>query len=169
MYEFTPKKSNNNDGLALIALVATTLLFMFLSSLDFPYRSLMQLLAIMFLTLSLALLGRYRFRTYSYTLAPDGQGAYDLCVTEITRRSRITVCRISTRSIERALLGTSENKKQLRSDVKYRKRFDYCIDLIPKRKICIFSNEGGEQIYIELSECAGLLELLTPAEDASEL
>lgn len=161
MREFIPKKSNNNDSTALIALIAASLCMMFASSVDgLPYRSLAQLLTLMLLTLAIALLGRFRFRTYVYSIIVNDEGGQDFCVTEIKKKSRITVCRISLASVEKVLLGTPENKKARKQEAKYRKLFNYCIDLAPKKTVCIFSNEGGEDSYIEVSFCDGLLEAL---------
>ena len=143
-------------GLFIISLVA-----MFSSGIpSLPYRSVMQTLALGILALALAMLGRYEFKTYAYSIDKREDGGYDLSVTEIKRRSRITVCRIGVESISEATEMTKQNKKQLKEKRKDRKSFNYCIDLAPARAICLLASEGGEEFFICLSYIPELFEIL---------
>ena len=152
MKEFIPKRSNTLSKQITMGLFILSLVAMFASGVPgLPLRSVMQTVALIVLATAIAMLGRFEFKTYTYTVSTNDDGKLDLVVTELKRRSRITVCRVSIDGISEATEITAENKKQLKEMRKGRKSFNYCIDVAPARSICIIANEGGEELVISLS------------------
>jgi hypothetical protein len=161
MKEFIPKRSNSLSKQVIMGLFIISLVAMFSSTIpNLPFHSLMQLFALITLAVAIALLGRYEFKTYAYEITKNGEDEYDLTVTEIKRRSRITVCRISLSSISELHDISRENKSNLKELRAGRKSFNYCVDIAPPRTCCIVTNEGGEETVIYLSFIPELFEML---------
>ena len=161
MKEFIPKRSNTLSKQVTMGLFIISLVAMFASGIpNLPYRSIMQTLSLIILAAALAMLGRFELKTFVYAISKRDDGGLDLTVTEIKRRSRITVCRVALDGISETKEITKENKKQLKEMRKSRKSFNYCIDLAPARTICIIANEGGEELMISLSYVPELFEIL---------
>ena len=167
MYETTPKKSNKAAHYtAALLLIAAFAAMLFSTMPNLPYRSVMQLAALVMLSFSILLITRYTLCTYSYSVI-ESNGEYDLTVTELKRKSRITVCRIGLEGIERVTLARRADKEQaskLKADSKGRKAYSYCVDLAPAEYIHILAEECGESITIKLSYDERLLEILQNAE-----
>ena len=162
MKEFIPNRSNTLSKQVTMGLFIISLVAMFASGLPgLPYRSVMQTIALIILATAIAMLGRFEFKMYTYAILTDEDGRPDLVVTEVKRRSRIAVCRVSIDGISDAIEITKENKKQLKEMRKGRKSFNYCIDLAPARSICIVANEGGEELLIQLSHVPDLFTILS--------
>ena len=162
MREFFPKRSNTLSKQITMGLFMISLVAMFASGIpNLPYRSVMQTFALIVLAAALTMLGRFEFKTYTYAISKREDGGYDLTVTELKRRSRITVCRIALEGISEVYEITKENKKQLKEMRHSRKTFNYCIDLAPARTICIIASEGGEELVICLSYISELFEILS--------
>lgn len=121
----------------------------------------MQLVAVIILGVALLILGRYVYSTYAYAIIENDDGGLDFTVTELKRRSRITVCRIGLDGIEKIVKVTKENKKSADSERKGRKLFNYCVDMSPAEQYYIFSEECGESLLIKISPDDRLFELLT--------
>ena len=161
MKEFIPKRSNTLSKQITMGLFILSLVAMFASGVPgLPLRSVMQTFALIVLATAIAMLGRFEFKTYTYTVSTKDDGGFDLVVTELKRRSRITVCRVAIDGISEATEITAENKKQLKEMRKGRKSFNYCIDVAPARSICIIANEGGEELVISLSYIPELFYIL---------
>ena len=164
MYDFIPPKSNKTADYTSAALLIISLVAMLFSKLpSLSYRWIMQLAALLMLATALMLLGRFVFKRYQYSLIAKDDGGFDLTVTEIARRSRITVCRISLSGIESASLIAGSDKaakKDIRKRSSGRKVFNYCVDMSPAKYICIFANECGESLLIKLSYDSALFEIL---------
>lgn len=167
MKEFIPVRSNMLSKQLTMGLFIISVAAMFFSGLpNLPFRSVMQLLSLTLLAVAMGLLGRYEMRRYSYAIVERDGGGHDLTVTEIKRRSRITVCRVSLEGVSEALDITKENKKQLKQMREGRKYFNYCVDLSPAHTCTIVANEGGEEYLISLSYIPELFEILSAAKDS---
>lgn len=155
MYDVIPPKSNKNADYTSAALLIISLVAMFFSKLpSLSYRWIMQLCALFMLAMALMLLGRFVFKRYQYSVISGDGGGFDLTVTELTRRSRITVCRISLSGIESVLIVNGSDKttkKDIRKRSSGRKVFNYCVDMSPAKYICVFAEECGEPLLIKLS------------------
>ena len=164
MYDFIPPKSNKTADYTSAALLIISLIAMFLSRLpNLPYPWIMQLSALTMLAVALMLLGRFVFKRYQYSVTSGEDRGGDLLVTEVTRRTRVTVCRISLSGIERVLIAYGSGKsakKDIRKSSSGRKVFNYCADIRPAKYLCVFAEECGEPLLIKLSYDEALLEIL---------
>ncbi|MBQ8141363.1 MAG: hypothetical protein IJ038_06700 [Clostridia bacterium] len=162
MYEFTPQKSNKAAQYTSLILIITSVLAMFFSNLpNLPYRSVMQLAALFALSVALMLLGRYVFKGYVYAVIENDDGGYDFTVTEIKRKSRITVCRIGLSGIEEAVIVKKSDKKELSQKASGRKAFNYCVDMSPEEYCCILCEECGEKLLIKIQPDERLFGILS--------
>ena len=164
MYDFIPPKSNKTADYTSAALLIISLIAMFLSRLpNLPYPWIMQLSALTMLAVALMLLGRFVFKRYQYSVTSDEDRGDDLLVREVTRRTRVTVCRISLSGIERVVIAYGSDKKakkDIRKSSSGRKVFNYCVDIRPAKYLCVFAEECGEPLIIKLSYDEALLEKL---------
>lgn len=161
MKEFIPQRSNTLSKRVILALFVISISAMFFSTVpNLPYRSVMQLLSLVILALAIAMLGRYEFQSYLYAIIENEQGGLDLTVTELKRRSRITVCRISLNGIERVEDITPKSKKQLKDLRKGRRTFNYCVDISPAHSCFILTDECGEKLAVSISYIPELFEIL---------
>ena len=165
MYEVTPKKSNKAAQYTSVTLLISAFAAMVFSGIPgIPFRAVMQFLALVILSLSILLMTRYTLCAYSYAIVSDHSGGYDLTVTELKRKSRITVCRIGLSGIEQVTLAKSADKAlsaNLKELSKGRKAYNYCIDLAPAQYIHIISEECGEALVIKLSYDERLFSILS--------
>lgn len=161
MKEFIPRRSNTLSKRVILALFVVSVSAMFFSTVpNLPYRSVMQLLSLVILALAIAMLGRYEFQSYMYAIIENDRGGLDLTVTELKRRSRITVCRIKLDGIERVEDITPKSKKQLKELRKGRRSFNYCVDISPAHACLILTDECGEKLAISISYIPELFEIL---------
>lgn len=162
MYEIIPKRTNKAPEYVCFIMIITAFLAMFFTTLpSLPFRSLMQLGALILLGVALMLLGRYVYKAYAYAIIQTDEGELDFTVTELKRRSRITVCRIGLNGIEKIVKVTKENKKEIEAERRGRKVFNYCVDMSPTEEYYIFSEECGESLLIKLSPDEKLFELIS--------
>ncbi len=162
MYEVIPKRTNKAAEYVSFIMIITAFLAMLFTTLPtLPYRSLMQLASLVLLGVALMLLGRYVYKTYAYAIIQTDDGKLDLTVTEVKRRSRITVCRIGLDGVEKIVKVTKENKKATEAERTGRKVFSYCVEMSPAEQYYIFSVECGEPLLIKLSADEKLFELIS--------
>jgi hypothetical protein len=171
MYETVPKKSNKAAHYtSAVLLVAAFAAMFFSASPRLPYRSVMQLAALVMLAFSILMMTRYTLCSYAYSVIEE-DGGYDLTVTELKRKARITVCRIGLGGITAVTLAKRSDKEQsakLKSDSQGRKTYNYCVDLAPAEYIHLLTEECGERIVIKLSYDERLFEILKRAEDQNK-
>jgi len=153
--EFRPVKSNNKaNSLTIILFLGAVILLVlngFLQGL--PFRWVLQLFPILFLTASVFLVARYVVRYYLYRIELS-EGSADLTVTELSGKRQITVCRISVGGIKECMLidMADGGKEKLREMKKQKgKKFDYRVDLAPEKSILILTDEGYDTSMILLS------------------
>lgn len=166
MYKVTPQKSNRVAPYTSGVLLIGAFLAMFFSTLEIPYRSVMQLIALIMLSFSVLMLTRYTLASYSYAVIQNADGECDLVVTELKRKSGITVCRIGLRGIEDVTLAKRADKAltaKLKERSKGRKSYNYSIDLAPAEYIHILTEECGESLTIKLSYDERLFAILKDA------
>ena len=164
MYEITPQKSNKKaQYLSTILLISAFAAMVFSSASWLAYRSVMQIIALLAMAVAVMLMVRYNLSTYTYAIVTSEDGGYDLTVTEIKRKSRITVCRISLSGIESAVIVDASNKKEITERAKKYKRFNYCVDLNPERSVYLFAEECGERLALRLSFDQKLFDIISAA------
>ena len=163
MYEITPQKTNRRAHYISAILLIAAFISMFASNLpNLPYRSVMQFSALVMLSVSVLMIIKYTLSSYSYAIIKDGDG-YDLTVSELKRRSNITVCRIALDGIEQITLASRSDKDlctKLTEASKGTKTYNYTVDLAPAEYIHLITNECGERITIKLSYDKRLFEIL---------
>lgn len=171
MYEVIPKKSNKAAHYtSAVLLIAAFAAMFFSASPKLPYRSLMQFAALIMLGFSILMMTRYTLCSYAYSIIEE-DGEYDLTVTELKRKARITVCRVGLGGITQLTLAKRADKEQadkLKADAKGRKTYNYCVDLAPAEYIHLLTEECGEKIIIKLSYDERLFEILKRAEEQNK-
>lgn len=162
MYEVFPKKKDATARNLAAVLFIVAVIAMYISTLPgLPLRSVVQLLSVGLIALGLVIMGRYIFSAYSYAIVQTDEGGCDFTVTEIKRRSRITVCRISVSGIESIEILKRGEKDRLAALRKGRKTFDYRVDMMPSQYCCILANECGEAVAIKISYDEKLIAILS--------
>ena len=112
MYEVIPKKSNKAAHYtSAVLLIAAFAAMFFSASPKLPYRSLMQFAALIMLGFSILMMTRYTLCSYAYSIIEE-DGEYDLTVTELKRKARITVCRVGLGGITQLTLAKRADKEQ---------------------------------------------------------
>lgn len=172
MYEVTPTKSNRRAQYTSAVLLIAAFSAMLFSTLpNIPYRSVMQFSALVMLSFSILMLTKYSFSSYVYSVIQSADGEYDLTVTELKRKSKITVCRIGLNGIEQVTLAKRADREQtakLKEKSNGRKTYVYCVDLSPAEYIHLLTEECGESLVIKLSYDERLFDILKSAESKNK-
>lgn len=146
MYEYIPEGKRSGMKRLCFGLFAGAILLFFASGFEgifFP--ALMQTVSVLVITLTIMLMGRYLLRHYLYRVADDGEGV-DLRVDELSRRGRVTVCRLSLSQ----LVSAREWSDEIRPP-RGVKIYNYCVDIKPTDSWLLEFEDGGQSIYIRLS------------------
>lgn len=110
----------------------------------FPYASIVQILAVMLLTVAIYLLTSFALKTYTYKVdfrvgndnVADG---HDFYIIENRGKRNIPLVRIDLKYLRAITPETKENRKALREDLKAKgecaKFYTYCPDLCPKNAV----------------------------------
>ena len=167
MYETIPSRSNKKSQyISILLLIGAFAVMLFSAIPDLPFHSVIQFMSLALLTVSIFMMTRYILCSYSYAVIHADDGKLDLTVSEIKRKSRITVCRIGLVGIESVTLVKSTDKElseNLKANGKGRKSFNYCIDLAPAQYIHILAEECGQRIVLKLSYDEKLFSILSDA------
>ncbi len=162
MYEVQPKKTNNLAANLSLVLIFGGILAMYFSSLpSIPFRPVMQTVSLLIIAFAIMLLGRYVFKSFSYSIVDTEGDGLDFTVTELKRRSRITLTRVSLSGISEIIPLKSDAKEIMAKKKKGRKSFNYCVDLCPKESYLILCEECGEKYAIRISADEKLITLLS--------
>lgn len=162
MYEVYPKKKDGTARNLAAVIFIVAVIAMYVSTLPgLPLRAVVQLFSVALIAFGILLMGRYIFTSYTYAVVLNDEERYDLTVTEIKRRSRITVCRISVSGIEKVEVLKKGEKEGLAELKKGRKVFDYRVDISPAQYCCVLANECGEEVAIKLSYDEKLVSILS--------
>lgn len=142
---YTYETVHKNQIATTIAFILTVVAFgaiFFVSSNPIPYASVIQLVAIMLLTVAVYLVTSFSLKTYIYKVdfrAGNGDttsDGYDFYIIEKRGKRNITLVRIDLKYLRALTNETKENRKALREDIKARgecaKFYTYCPDLYPK-------------------------------------
>lgn len=169
MYEYIPPQ-NHKKALHIIFSLAVggTVLFALGALLDrVPFHGLWQFCGIAAWTFAVFIYTRYVTKGYVYGVERGENEACDFLVTELARKSRLTVCRLSLDSIEDVIIlrkADKRNKKRLfeRLRGEGRKIFDYSAEIFPSVKYFVLAEEGGEKFAVAIVADDTLLRLLMP-------
>lgn len=162
MYSYKPKKTNKiAEGAAIFLLAVAAILIIFPSIIEISYVGIVQTVGMVSAVTALALLTRYTFKSFYYTVREgDGENSLDLVVTECQGKREYAVCRIALSSIEEIIVADENNKSELKKKCAGRKIFSYFVELSPKNQCYIFATECGESLLIKLTPDQTLLSLL---------
>ena len=145
MYEYAPKSKKGREmRLFLVCLASALLLLLLLFLPQTPAPHLCRLLGVGLAAASVWIASRYLWRSYIYRVAPrgDGNGSLDLTVTEIYRRRRRVVCRISLADIEEV---SREKAEKNRPHEGSERQFQYT-DVIDSTAFCILTVRDGNSL-----------------------
>ena len=158
MYSFSPKKTNKiAEGLSVCLFSFAAVLLVITSRLDLPYFGLIEGIAVALLVAALAVLSRYTFKSFTYSVQErDGEGL-DLIITERQGKRRFAVCRIALSGIEEIIVPDENNKDVLKKKRAGRKVFAYYVEIKPQSECYVFTTECGEPLLIKLSPDEKLL------------
>ncbi len=141
---YTYRSIHKNQIATTIAFILTVVAFgaiFFVAANPIPYASIVQLVAVMLLTVAIYLVSSFSLKTYIYKVDfRTGNGnstadGYDFYVIEKRGKRNITLVRIDLKYLRALTPETKENRKALREDLKTRgdcKFYAYCPDLYPK-------------------------------------
>lgn len=164
-YEYMPKANNKGlkaicTGLFFGAVVLFGASGMMGDVIKMPW--LMQFISICMLTVSILLMGRYLLRYYLYRVE-EVDGGVDFTVDEITRRGRVTVCRLGLSDLVSIKEWNDENKPP-----RGKKIYNYCVDARPAASWVAEFADGEDRIYIRFSPDGKMLTILENAQTGRE-
>ncbi len=177
MYEWIPKPRNQTARNTIFLLFggSAALLLVTVAFPQVPFRWGFQLVALGLLTAAVFLVTRYLTKRFIYRIVEDGEGGYDLTVTETASNGKraVTVCRVGmdhVLSVQRLDLsdGGDSLAKWNATKKKRTKIFDYCMELRPTVSALVLVREGGEELLLRLSPEEELIALLEQAARGEE-
>lgn len=158
MYEYIPEGSRSGmKRLCLWLFVAAILLFFASGFEGMLYPSVMQMVSVAIITVTIMLMGRYLLRHYLYRVADDGEGM-DFRVDELSRRGRVTVCRLALAQLVSAKEWNDETKPPRGVKI-----YNYCVDIKPRDSWLLEFEDGDDRIFIRLSPDDKLKQCFTEA------
>jgi len=171
MYEIQPKKTNElGRNLALVLFFGGALAMYFSTLPNLPLRPVMQMISILVLAFSLMLLGRYVFKSFSYAVIENDEGGLDFTVTELKRRSRITLTRVSLSGISEVIPLSESSKKILAEKKKGRILKNLLTDRLLGLAVGLVRGVAyGCILLMIISYCAGLGENIQKQVDESKI
>ena len=128
----------------ILTVVAFGAIF-FVGANPIAYASIIQLVAVMLLTVAIYLLTSFTLKRYTYKIdfrVGDGDtvsDGYDFYIIENKGKRNITLVRIDLKFLRAVTAETKENRKALRDEVKSKgelaKFYTYCPDMYPNNAI----------------------------------
>ena len=146
MHEYIPEGKRNGMKRLCFGLFAGAILLFFASGFEgIAYPAVMQSVSVLIIALTIMLMGRYLLRHYLYRVADDGEGL-DLRVDELSRRGRVTVCRLSLSQLLSAKEWSDSTKPPRGVKI-----YNYCVEIRPQNSWILEFEDGEDRIYIRLS------------------
>ena len=166
-YEYRPTPDKRKEKL-LALLFGGVGLGAYASSLSryVPYPALLQLAAVLLLTLALALVGRYLLRNFCYTVAPRRDGGEnapdDLTVTELYGRRRSVVCILSLAEIRGVTPVSGTDRKTLRAMTQGATIYRYVASLWSADAYLLEIEHEEMRFFLKIHADKALLDCITP-------
>ena len=135
-YEYTPENKNPAEKLLVsLALVFAAASFGVSQLRGIPYPAILQFIAVVFLTVAVALANRCILRSYTYTVTePDGAGQRDFVITEHYGRKHTAVCRVGLSQLLSVRAVRADEKTVIRDAEKAANFiYRYLTQLFPKK------------------------------------
>ncbi len=159
-----PKNQNARKVFFLLlgAAAATVALSYFLSA----YKGIVQLVALIFLVISVLIYTRYVGSSYSYEVAHDSEGTPIFLVTQLSGKRQTALCRVNLCDIVGIEALTGEQYRAYKPEPGI-KRYNYTPTMGPAEVHLMRVNSRTEKavVFLELSEeyCAMLLSFVEEA------
>lgn len=144
---------------ALLCLVCGASLFILAGNGFVVYPAAAQLISIALIAASIYIASAYLLREYTYAIEPnthvvdddDLSAQYDLIITEAKGKKQVKVCHIEMSEITGVRVIDPNNRKQIQSERKDKKRYTYDTCFAASRQIEILSTIDGEDYSIIVS------------------
>lgn len=144
---------------ALLCLICGAALFILAGNGYAAYPAAAQTISIVLIVASIYVASAYLLREYTYSIEPnthiveddDLSRQYDLIITEAKGRKQIKVCHIEMSEITGVRVIDPDNRKQIRSERKNKKRYTYDTRFAASRQLEILFTLDGEDYSIILS------------------
>jgi len=166
MYEITPQGNRQKAKNIVSALILGGFAVMLVTSVadSMPFKWAFQLGGLAVITAGIFVLTRYVSRTFSYKVEQTDTGA-DFTITELQRKSFVTVCRIALSNIKEIKVFDSTQKsaeKDFLATVRKdgRKTFNYCVDINPDKFVWVVADECGQSVAVKITYDEKLCEIL---------
>ena len=170
MYEYIPEKNVKRSRAVVFLIIIGAIALVTITSFipDLPFFGVLQTLFLAIAGIGIFIFTRYVSRELIYRIEKRGVDEdseyeeYDLTVTEVQGRSRITVCKISLRSISDVTVCSRNTQIAQKNRVRGEKRklYNYCADMFTQKMCYIYATECGEDVTVVLSYDEKLCEYL---------
>ena len=152
-------KNTSAKVTSLLCLICGAALFILSGNGYVAYPAAAQLISIALIAASIYVAAAYLLREYTYAIEPnthvvdddDLSAQYDLIVTEAKGKRQVKVCHIELSEITGVRVIDPNNRKQVQSERKNKKRYTYDKCFAANRQIEILSTIDGEDYSIILS------------------
>ncbi len=158
-YEYTPEKKNTAEKILVsLALVFAAASFGVSQLKGIPYPAILQFIAVVFLTVAVALANRCILRSYTYTVTePDGAGERDFVITEHYGRKHTAVCRVSLSQVLSVRAARADEKTVIRDAEKAANFiYRYMTRLFPKEFLLVTVQTGDAVTLLRIPAEKGL-------------
>lgn len=163
-YEYTPENKNPAEKLLVsLALVFAAASFGVSQLRGIPYPAILQFIAVVFLTVAVALANRCILRSYTYTVTePDGAGQRDFVITEHYGRKHTAVCRVGLSQLLSVRAVRADEKTVIRDAEKAANfTYRYLTQLFPKKFLLVTVRTGEAVTLLRIPAEKGLEDALT--------
>ncbi len=161
MYEYIPNPKTKKAKVLGTVLFFLSLAVFFLSGFKgLAYPAVLQLCAIVMMTAAILIIGKYLTHSFLYRVE-ETDGVWEFAVDELTRSSRVTVCRLELAKLVRVEAVTKGFRFPKRAKV-----YNYCVDIAPTDSYLLTFSDGAfsfddKEILVRLSPDARLLEIFS--------
>lgn len=174
MYEYIPRKTNKKAMYLVLMLLIGGVAVLFSSTLIMrSFRWIFQLIGIGFMTASIFLLTRYISKSFIYGIEQGHKEGYELTVTEVQGKRRITVCRLTVAlmsGVETVEASDEQKREAIKKKIKEegRQPFNYCTDIAPASVCYVFSEECNEKVAVVFQPDETIMSYLSSVKNDTE-
>ena len=128
--------------------------------------AILQLIGIITITAAIYIAAAYLLRIYTFSIEPNGNNSdvekENLALVVSERRSNLDmkVCRIDLTEIKSVTVVSKENKKEVATRRKNKKKYTYNTEFSPRKKLEISALVGGDELSLLVTFDDELLKVL---------
>ncbi len=142
MYEYIPNpKTKKAKVIGTVLFLSSLALFAASGIPVFAYRGVLQFVSIALLTASILLIGRFAMKAFVYRI-DQADGVWELTVDELSRTSRVTVCRLELAKLQKVEVWKKGTKAPKGTRV-----YNYCVDIAPENTCLLVFSDGAYAPY----------------------